>query len=813
MKNKKVDFILIKKFCILLSLTWLFNVFCQTVSSGQETHKKITISIEKGAALPRPDDSRPPTMCNRNVLKAFKEKYPWIEIVESGGIASRNLPIGSGILMSIAGGIAPDIFYVNFARSDNYIHQDFLYPLDEFVEKLPKKELKERVLPQALPVLYREGTDGKKHWWAFPHNYSIMGFAYRKDLFYEAGLDPEHPPETWDEYLEYARKITDPDKGIYGTEFVNEGIASWYFYFLLLSAGGKAVVQNEKGEWRAVFNTPEAVDAVYFYTRIIQEPFVKNGKTVYGAAFNDKDMNTKWGAGKIGMRIFYFNPDTIAEVDPQFIGICPVPKGPTGLRGSELNAGSLAIFSGVKDPEVRDACWKFIYFWGSAEAEKIRTKVYVENGFGNFVNPVLLKKYGYTEYLKYTPKGWEKDYKETLNNGVPEPYCRNWQYGYMSKPLDLALIEKLGTKPPEIAKKRIKELLDAGVKEANEKMLGIIPPKEMKFRRGVALSLAAIILITFVFAFRYIIKAFTPEGVKSSWGFKKYWVAYLILIPAILSMAVWQYVPTLRGALMAFMDYRIIGESKFIGLDNFANVLFDKVFWQALGHSLYYAALSLGLGFFSPIFLAIMLHEVPKGKVFFRVIFYLPHVISSIIVIFLWKGFYDPSAGGLLNKLLDIVSGGKILPQAWLRNPDLAMICIIIPIIWASVGPGCLIYLAALKTIPEDLYEAAEIDGSNLWHKLWNVTIPTIKPLITISFVGAFIGAFRAADFILVMTGGGPAKVTTVLGLEIFYNAFMDLKFGIATAMSWILGFILIGFTVYQLKRLTRMQFRTSDSK
>jgi multiple sugar transport system permease protein len=102
------------------------------------------------------------------------------------------------------------------------------------------------------------------------------------------------------------------------------------------------------------------------------------------------------------------------------------------------------------------------------------------------------------------------------------------------------------------------------------------------------------------------------------------------------------------------------------------------------------------------------------------------------------------------------------------------------------------------------------MDGATIWIKLWHITIPTIKPLLIITFVGAIIGAFRASDFILAMTGGGPADATMVLDLKIFYDAFIYLRFGPATATAWILGFILIGFTVYQMRRLSRMQFRSA---
>jgi multiple sugar transport system permease protein len=138
------------------------------------------------------------------------------------------------------------------------------------------------------------------------------------------------------------------------------------------------------------------------------------------------------------------------------------------------------------------------------------------------------------------------------------------------------------------------------------------------------------------------------------------------------------------------------------------------------------------------------------------------------------------------------------------------MLCVVLPMVWAGAGPGCLIYLAALESVPDEMYEAADMDGASTWHKIAYITLPYLKPLIIINFVGAFIGAFQAMQQVFVMTGGGPAHATYLIGLEIWYNAFMYLKFGYATAEAWILGTMLIGFTVYQLQILKRVKFTTA---
>jgi multiple sugar transport system permease protein len=148
--------------------------------------------------------------------------------------------------------------------------------------------------------------------------------------------------------------------------------------------------------------------------------------------------------------------------------------------------------------------------------------------------------------------------------------------------------------------------------------------------------------------------------------------------------------------------------------------------------------------------------------------------------------------------------------RAWTQDPALAMLACVIPGIWAATGPGCLIYLAALKTIPEEQFEAAEIDGAGFWRKTVNVVFPGLKALVVINFVGAVAAALQASSNILIMTGGGPNGGTEVAALLIFFEAFTRLDFGNATAMSWIIGSMMLGFTVLQLKRLSRMEFKTA---
>jgi multiple sugar transport system permease protein len=360
--------------------------------------------------------------------------------------------------------------------------------------------------------------------------------------------------------------------------------------------------------------------------------------------------------------------------------------------------------------------------------------------------------------------------------------------------------------------------LDACAERINRKLLGYVPPEELRKRRALAwvivLSMLTLIATLVTLQVRAVAKsqastASDSESYKKI-GLKTHVVAWTFMLPAVLAILTWAYYPLLRGMIMAFQDFRILGGSKFVGLNNFVEVLGTDTFWFGLKNSLVYVMMYLGMGFFVPIILALMLAEVPKGKMLFRTLYYLPAVTSGLVIMFLWKWFYDPSPSGLFNTILSYL---HIEPQMWLSDPKLAMLCIIIPVIWAGAGPGSIIYLAALKSIPEEMYEAADVDGAGIWTKIRHVVFPMLKPLIIINFVGAFIGSAKAMENVFVMTGGGPNYATHVMGLEIWYNAFMYLKFGFATAEAWILGALLIGFTMYQLRILRELRFSAAGSQ
>ena len=577
----------------------------------------------------------------------------------------------------------------------------------------------------------------------------------------------------------------------------------------------------ETGEWYASFNDEGAIRAADFWLKLVSAPWIHpvTGKKLRGIGLFNGENWSKWYRGEIGMILLTAN-DILMNYNTWMntlnydeVGIARIPASPLGKSTTELYLRLMGIISTTADAQVRDAAWKYIRFVGSNEGRRVSVDTYVQNNFARYVMPELLQEYGYGEYVDEVPAEWAEAVRYSFAHSVPDPHGKNTQHIYpmMSSPVLKAMNEDLGSNPDESYRlARLKELFDEAVVVANERMMGIIPPDQVFTRKLVAFIIASLIFIMFIILFIYIWRVFTPrrlEGSTARGHFRKFRFAYFLLTPAVLGVLVFNYYPLLRGALMAFQEYKVLGESEFIGLTNFALVFYDRAFWMSIVIAGYYTLLFILVVFIPPIFLAVLLTEIPLGKVALRVIYYLPAVISGIVMMLMWRIFFDPTADGILNQVL-VFFGFE--PLQWLGSKSTAMVSVMIPQGWAGIGPGCLIYLAALKTVPDELYEAVAIDGGGFFNRLRFVTLPSIRALIFIQLIFAVIGAFQASDAVLVMTAGGPDNATMTVGLEIFFNAYMFQRFGVATSMAWILGFLLMGLTMFQMRRLSRMTFTTA---
>ncbi|HEY3418424.1 MAG TPA: sugar ABC transporter permease, partial [Armatimonadota bacterium] len=438
--------------------------------------------------------------------------------------------------------------------------------------------------------------------------------------------------------------------------------------------------------------------------------------------------------------------------------------------------------------------------------EEVRRMVL--SGRARFVNPHDLQRLGFSDYLSDVPPSLRTLYADldagrTL--GKTEPFMGFWytmDMALSANVISLALAESGESFDYRAALRSVETTANSGTMFARsaEQL------KPYRPRAWMIFGLVAVLLLLFLgMIVRTNLTAHTTNSSKSRAGVYRVWLPILMLLPALALIALWGYYPLLRGMMMAFQDYHIVGKSPWVGLDNFIGIFLNPDFYIAVRQTLKFVALNLALVFVAPIILSLLLSEIPRGKVFWRSVFFLPQLTSGLVIALLWKLMYDPTENGLLNQVLALL-GGK--PVDWLGNPHTAMIATIIPSVWAGMGISSLIYMAALKGIPDELYEAAGLDGAGLLAKLRFITIPQLMPLIIINFIGAFISTFQSMGNIFLLTFGGPGKETMVLSMAIWLEAYSNLRFSTATAMAWILGSALIGFAYLQIRILRKVEFR-----
>ena len=259
--------------------------------------------------------------------------------------------------------------------------------------------------------------------------------------------------------------------------------------------------------------------------------------------------------------------------------------------------------------------------------------------------------------------------------------------------------------------------------------------------------------------------------------------------------------PMFMGLWMSLHRWNILRTRQtFIGLANYATVLTNPVFWQALKNTLIYTVGVVPVQIGLALIVALLLNAEIRGRTMFRLLYYLPVVTPLSIAAVIWQWIYHPQMG-LLNAALSTFG---VAPRNWLGDPKIAMFSVIIVAIWAGLGYKMVIFLAALQGIPESYYEAAMIDGANRLDLFRHITLPLLRPTMLYVFITSLIGSFQVFGLVNVLTGGGPLDATNVLVMHIYRRAFSDYQFGEASAMSFVLFAIILLFTLVQWKVMGR---------
>jgi multiple sugar transport system permease protein len=278
-------------------------------------------------------------------------------------------------------------------------------------------------------------------------------------------------------------------------------------------------------------------------------------------------------------------------------------------------------------------------------------------------------------------------------------------------------------------------------------------------------------------------------------------MAWLFSSPALLLLAVFLLIPFIMAFGLAFTDQRLIPNpnlpTRFVAFRNLVRLLDDETFHRALLNNFLFAAVVVPLQTSFALLLAILVNQKLHFVNVFRTVYFSPVVTSMVVVAIIWTFLYNPGEG-LINAFIQTISFDRLGPYDWLTNTKLAFPAIMLLSIWQGVGFQMVIYLAGLQGIPDELYEAAQVDGANRWQQFWNITLPQLRNTTIFVVIATTILAFKLFDQVWVMTKGGPQEATMTTMIVVYREGFKQLRVGYASAIAVVFFLIVLGVSLLQ---------------
>jgi ABC-type sugar transport system permease subunit len=275
-------------------------------------------------------------------------------------------------------------------------------------------------------------------------------------------------------------------------------------------------------------------------------------------------------------------------------------------------------------------------------------------------------------------------------------------------------------------------------------------------------------------------------------------VAWLLITPAMAGFLVFAVYPLLRGVYLSFTTFHVLTPAQWTGLANYRELIHDGTFWSSVKVTIYFVALSVGIGIFFSLLTAVVLHRLTRSTVI-RGMVILPFLISGVVAALVWSWMLQ-SQLGIISIWLQDLTGHDFL---FLGSTDWAIPTVALINVWKSMGYNAILLFAGLQMIPRDLYEAARLDGAGEVRIFRRITLPLLRPVLAMVVILTVIGSFQVFDIVQVATQGGPANASNVLPMYIYQKAFSEFDFGYASTMSIALFVMLLAITFLQM-RLTR---------
>ena len=269
---------------------------------------------------------------------------------------------------------------------------------------------------------------------------------------------------------------------------------------------------------------------------------------------------------------------------------------------------------------------------------------------------------------------------------------------------------------------------------------------------------------------------------------KKRWTAFWMVSPYLLHVVVFVFFPVIFSIVLTFHKWNIIAPMKYIGLENYRHLIYDDLFWKAVGNTVVFLLIHIPLQVIIALSLAYFLNEKIVLRAFFRASFFMPVVISGVVITIMWQQLYGLETG-LLNRMLMAIGRERV---EWLSDPGMSMVSIALMATWKNVGLYIILFLVGLQSVPISHYEAAEVEGASAWQQFWYITLPAINPTLFLVFILSTIGGFNLFIEPYIMTDGGPLNSTLSAMLYIYKQAFGYYHMGYATTLGLFFALLIL---------------------
>lgn len=762
------------------------------------------------------------------VVEEFERRYPNIKIIM--GPADRGSDLQK-LLCGVIGNSPPDVFKREANLFGDIAARGILMSLEGFIEA---DEAREDGLHQEdfKPGVWESCRAADGRIYAIPEATNALFLAYNKDVFREAGLDPERPPRDWDEWREYTRKLTLRDeKGRVRrlSTMIHAPYMEDDLIFYISQLGGEVLSDDGR---TCLLERPEAVEALKFIAAMIE---ATGGRRAFDDFAKWQEGLGTWplGQGHVAMSVegHYVLNEILRRNSDADIGMAPVPP-PPGRDAITTSArhGLYLIPTNARHPK---EAWEFIRFAGGPEGQL----VYVEGLARDRAKEVERSAKRLDEQAAAAQQRGESTRAEELRRKAEQQRRRKGEIypGIWSNLKTQTLLqEKFAPKHPVVGPgyARCGELLqemafvpvprspvyalirDECERAVNRVLYGQMGPEEamadadrkvqeqldLYFGREtfpllrwgyVYVLTAAIVMGACLFFWR------RSRGERAVTSLQRHEnrMGLTFIAPWIFGFVVLVAAPMVFSLAMSFCNYDVIHPARFVGTQNFSFLLFkDPLFWKSMGNTVF-MVMAIPITMLVSLLIALLLNAGVKGMRAYRTAFYLPAITPAIAAAVLWYALLNPD--GLVNVALRAV--GIDNPPSWLGDARWSKPAIVLMRLWGA-GGGMILWLAGLQGIPKQLYEAASIDGAGKMRQFWSITLPMLTPYMFFVLVTGIIGVFQIFAQALVLTRGGPADSTLFYVYYLFNNAFRYFKMGYASAMAWILFVIVMIVTLIQWK-------------